>query len=287
MSEPILKHQLFEYTEKRPFIIYTSYDVNIKDEVYLPHWHEELEIVCILECHSRHYVDGICYEAEKGRVLAIHSGSIHSIHVDEMPDDGTKKTAVILLVNKEFVQRYLPDYGEFMFANIKEKAEKELLDLMLRLSDFHENRADESCAHLYEVGLLFQILFYLNKEGWVKRENVIKVGSQKNIERMRGVLQYVETHYSEHISQAETAKRFYFNSDYFSRFFKQTMGMTFMEYLTGFRLKKAMEDLVNTDYSILNIAVKNGFSDGRAFSAAFRKRYGQLPLKYRKLYVER
>jgi len=37
---------------------------------------------------------------------------------------------------------------------------------------------------------------------------------------------------------------------YFSRFFKKTMGMTFLEYTSLIRLERAYTDIVTTDYPI-------------------------------------
>ena len=88
----------------------------------------------------------------------------------------------------------------------------------------------------------------------------------------------------EPVTQAEVAKKFYFNGEYFSRYFRQSMRVTFTEYLTDYRVRKAREDLLNTDYSILDIAIRNGFPNGRAFSRAFLKNYQVLPSKYKKMY---
>ena len=60
------------------------------------------------------------------------------------------------------------------------------------------------------------------------------------------------------------------------------MDTTFKKYLTSIRVHHAYQDLMNTDLSILQIALDNGFSDARAFSSAFYSYYGETPLKYRK-----
>jgi AraC-like DNA-binding protein len=39
---------------------------------------------------------------------------------------------------------------------------------------------------------------------------------------------------------------------------------------------------MNTDHEIGKIAMNHGFPDSRAFSKAFKKRYGSLPSTYRK-----
>ena len=120
------------------------------------------------------------------------------------------------------------------------------------------------------------------EEGVTNREHAYDINYLKNIERMKGVIQYVENHYTEPISQSAVAQKFYFSREYFSRYFKKTCGMTFTDYVTQYRLQKAKEDLIGSSASILEIALKNGFSDERRFINSFRKWFGTTPLQYRK-----
>jgi AraC-like DNA-binding protein len=58
--------------------------------------------------------------------------------------------------------------------------------------------------------------------------------------------------------------------------------MTFKEYLSDYRVNAARYDLVYTEKSILEIAIKHGFSDARGYIKAFKKMYNFTPLQYRK-----
>lgn len=75
---------------------------------------------------------------------------------------------------------------------------------------------------------------------------------------------------------------FSLSKEHLSRTFKTYMDTTFKKYLTSIRVHHAYQDLMDTDLSILQIALDNGFSDARAFSSAFYSYYGETPLKYRK-----
>ena len=48
------------------------------------------------------------------------------------------------------------------------------------------------------------------------------------------------------------------------------------------RVSKAFRDLLETDYSVLEIAMRNGFSDTRSLINVFRDTYGMTPSQYRK-----
>ena len=68
---------------------------------------------------------------------------------------------------------------------------------------------------------------------------------------------------------------------YMSRKFRELAGMTLRDYLRLRRLAFALRDVHDTDASILDIAVKYGFSSNEAFTHAFKKAYGvRLPMDY-------
>lgn len=71
-------------------------------------------------------------------------------------------------------------------------------------------------------------------------------------------------------------------SDYYtSRKFKEIFGMTLKDYIRCRKLAFALIDLRDTDMSILQLAVKYGFSSNEAFTRAFKQIYGVTPSKYR------
>ena len=50
-----------------------------------------------------------------------------------------------------------------------------------------------------------------------------------------------------------------------------------------FRLDHAAQELVTTDDSITDIALRCGFSDSNYFKDSFKKKYGVTPRAYRKM----
>jgi AraC-like DNA-binding protein len=53
-------------------------------------------------------------------------------------------------------------------------------------------------------------------------------------------------------------------------------------YLDGIRLEHAVELLERTDQSIGEIALQCGFPNSKAFSRAFKEKYGMLPSGFRR-----
>jgi AraC-type DNA-binding domain-containing proteins len=281
MSESIKVHQLFEYGTNEPFCVNNiGKNINIENNTLLDHWHSEIEIVYTFKGHAKHYVDGVCYEAVPGSILIINSESIHNIVPDEDAYEEARVVAVVLIVSYKFMEHILPNIGQLRFVNGKNINMNEITSIMTQISKYADKNK-ENYDYLLIKGLVYQLFYWLSKDGLEERNFVLSISNQKNIERLRGVIQYVHEHYKEPITQQLVAKKFYFSKEYFSRFFKKKTGMTFKEYLTKYRIHKAKEELLKTDKTILEVGMDNGFSDSRAFINAFKSFYQITPLQYR------
>ena len=64
--------------------------------------------------------------------------------------------------------------------------------------------------------------------------------------------------------------------------FKETTGFGFKEYLLALRIKHACDMLLNTGFSITEIAYSSGFNDSNYFGDVFKRIKGVSPLQYRK-----
>lgn len=95
------------------------------------------------------------------------------------------------------------------------------------------------------------------------------------------VFQYVAVNYSGHISLPEAAETIYMTPQSLSRLFRQSMGITFTQYVTNYRLEHAVELLLSTTLPILDIALNSGFSSVSQFNKSFKQKYGMSPGDYR------
>ena len=81
---------------------------------------------------------------------------------------------------------------------------------------------------------------------------------------------------------AEAAGYCGFSKYYFAHYFKEITGLTFYEYLTGYRMQMAVAALQNSETGISEIALNCGFSNVRSFNLVFKAAFGTTPSKYRK-----
>ena len=100
---------------------------------------------------------------------------------------------------------------------------------------------------------------------------------------LRRAVAYIDDSFRERITLDRLARHVGFSPGYLSQVFHQQVGMTFSEYLSRVRLRRATRDLGETDHLIARIATDAGFPDVKAFNTAFRRTFGRTPSAYRRL----
>jgi len=68
----------------------------------------------------------------------------------------------------------------------------------------------------------------------------------------------------------------------FHRYFVALTGYRFGQYVRRRRLSKALDSIEQFDESVLEIAVAAGYGSHEAFTRAFKKEYGEAPLRFRR-----
>ncbi len=103
---------------------------------------------------------------------------------------------------------------------------------------------------------------------------------------MKLILKFVENNYMEKITIEDVAKEVNLSQSHFMKYFKNTMGTSFIDYLNEYRLTMASRLLISSDSSILDIAAEVGFDNLSYFNRSFKKRFQQTPREYRKRYAQ-
>jgi YesN/AraC family two-component response regulator len=75
------------------------------------------------------------------------------------------------------------------------------------------------------------------------------------------------------------------SSIYISRVYKQQTLTAIVDVINNVRLERAKEHLEQTDWSIIDIAVKCGYTSSSYFHRMFKKNFGVTPADYRKVKV--
>ena len=95
-------------------------------------------------------------------------------------------------------------------------------------------------------------------------------------------LAIIEENIREKLTVEKLAESIHFSKYHYQRIFKEIVGHSVMRYVTRRRLALAAEELINTDNSILDIALKYGYDSHEGFSRSFKACMGISPKEYRK-----
>jgi DNA-binding response OmpR family regulator len=107
-----------------------------------------------------------------------------------------------------------------------------------------------------------------------------KLGS--NMQRVvRKAMAYLNGHYSEAFSRKDLAHHIGISDRYLTRCFRQEMGITPLEYLNRYRIRKAGE-LLESGQNVTETTFAVGFSSVSYFSRLFEKEVGLSPSAYRR-----
>lgn len=125
-------------------------------------------------------------------------------------------------------------------------------------------------------GVLMEIIGYLYKDLDLSQADI------KNYQKIERAVEYIKSHSDdEHFRISELSHIAQMSEKNFRRIFKALYGQTPYAFLQKYRVEKAEILLLNTNKSVLEIALSCGFSDVYSFSHSFKRHFGLSPQNYR------
>lgn len=263
--------------------------------VVLKHWHKDLELAYLYQGSAIFSSNGQTFSIRDKEVFLVNGGDIHAV-IDYGKD---LVTLVTILIPYDFLKDNCPDIDniEFKLDNNNEKSIARLKKIYEEIVAIYnqdmknnnkllffvkdENINDEF-HHIKIKSLLYEILYILLTQFSIKKDINMGLKTKKHLDRLKTITDFIDKNYKDNISLDEIASKYDISKEYLATMFKKHMGITIGTYLKNIRLKAAYTDLVNTDYSINQLAFDNGFPNIKSFITSFKEQYGETPYKYKK-----
>lgn len=102
------------------------------------------------------------------------------------------------------------------------------------------------------------------------------------IESMDKVINYIEDNLKKDVEIEVLAGLTYLSKFHFHRLFTHMVGQPLMGYIRKRRMARSANELLETDKTILEIAIDYRFNSNEAFTRAFKRNFGISPSIYRK-----
>lgn len=262
--------------------------------VVLKHWHKDLELTYLYRGSATFSTNGIITSIEKKQLYLVNSGDVHS--VIDYGDDIV--TMITVLISYNFIKDNCIDIDNLEFkltGNYKslqrlKDIHEEIADMYLKdmesnntsLVFVDDENSNDKFHYLKIKGLLYEILYILLNDFSIQRNANLELKNEKILERLKIITDYIDENYKDNISLDEIADKYQISKEYLATIFKKYMGITVGTYLKNLRLASAYRDLMNSDYSINQLAFDNGFPNIKSFINSFKEHYGETPYKYKK-----
>lgn len=244
---------------------------------YPLHWHNNIEFDFVLSGKIKGRINKDYVEVNAGSFFFVNSGELHETEAS----DKNMINAITILLSYDLLKEYCPEIDLYYFDfEGNEEAEERVKKLIIKCADIYTKKKE-----FYELELsiiLREICYILLKDcKRIKEESSLARYEDKSSINIKKAISYMEENYDLELSLKDIASEIGMVPTYFSRFFKKSTGENFYCYLNKIRLYHAYKELMNTDASITEIALNNGFKNVKSFIEAFKKVYKITPAKYK------
>lgn len=249
----------------------------MKDFISAKHVHRETEIAYPVNGDVDVIVREKVFHVQMQELLIIPGNVMHYY---------VKKTPDVDVVNVKFMDEWLvPQFSDAdeltqmkkFFRCIVHFASNPFITSSMGLMINHEHKP---FSDYYLWGCLIQLIAQgLNNQHWIKAREPVDIESTRYIEDM---LLFVREHCYADLTLKMLAEHVGLTESYCSKYFKQSVGTSFLEYVTTRRVSHAQRLLKYTDSSITEISENSGFSSIQTFNRVFKRYTGVTPSEYRR-----
>ncbi|RLL41315.1 helix-turn-helix domain-containing protein [Oceanobacillus piezotolerans] len=257
----------------------TDFTINLQEiELLAPKLNRGIQVIFVIHGELTIETNSRYYHLKEKDVLVINRNQLYQAK-------GSKQNHVLLLqISDQYMQQNYEEYSMSRFEcfsgevdlgreSVINRIRRLVAELMITF--FRRDLGYRIEIQSYISDILLILIRRFKQEGTIQEK--VETGDR----RLMQIIDYMERNYQQTLTLDDVAKKFYLSPSYFSRYFKNKVGIGFNRYLMKVRLEHAMKDLLYTPDSISNIAMNNGFPNVKSFVQYFKEVYKQTPKLYR------
>ena len=220
---------------------------------YTPaHWHDSLELVYILNGNATIYLEGSEHKLVPGEFIVIDTNQIHEARCTRT------YMMIVVRIDDDLIQRLMGNKRNFQIICSRAELTDELVPAYLEICDCLKKLVQ---------------LHVRQPKGYMIATQSIALD----------ILYRLITDFSIPLYKEDLPEDvFGLNSDYFSRMFRQNIGIPFTQHVNHVRLTHIYHDICSTDEPVLEVLDKHGFTNYKLFSRMFKEVYGDTPREIRR-----
>ena len=177
-----------------------------------------------------------------------------------------------MIINEGFLYDTLMDVPNY----IKTEKYDKYLSIFEKMCKYYETSLENDEIFLHS--LILELIYTLvgESEKLVFRENI----KNNNYRTLEKAMSYIKNNITSNLSLENVSSYAGFSPIHFHNMFKASTGQTLREYVEDIRIKKAVNMLISTNFTLTKIAYECGFSSQSYFSYAFKRKMKITPREY-------
>jgi len=272
----------------------TGYRVKIFESIaqfrhreYFEHRHSDFELSCIVSGSGLYRMNNKVCEIHTGDLFIFGTNQIHCI-TDIYNDES------LILLNIQFEPRMIwsplsnllnTDYL-FLFNGRCEKFDSSKLAYTTIIDNMYkilQETKDKRIGYQTMVRSYMEAIFtYLLRDCNITQGAEMSLKRRQCLINIENAMKYIDENISQQITLDDLAKRACVSRTYFPKIFFYLNGLKPWDYITIKRIEASKEFLINTDYSIAELAGMCGYNNYSNFNILFNRTVGMSPMRYRK-----
>jgi AraC-like DNA-binding protein/mannose-6-phosphate isomerase-like protein (cupin superfamily) len=233
---------------------------------------------CLEGCLAMQLADNII-DVQAGEACLIFPGVAHT----ELPKKDSYYLAIWITFRLNTISVHVSgkDVGDGLFYTLDGYTIKSNMNFNPIITNI-ENELANKQQHYMEIVKFetVKLLIMIHRE--INDPNL--GGTSKNQWKEAVVIQvqnYITKNFNRCIKLNDISQELCVSSNYINSVFKLVTGKTIIHYVEEFKVKKAKEMLLSTEYKVSAIANELGYYDQYHFSKIFKKETGLSPTQYR------
>ncbi|WP_147634150.1 AraC family transcriptional regulator [Treponema pectinovorum] len=250
----------------------------------MSHWHENIEMVCVIEGSLVCKTSGLEFSLKKGDVCFINRKQLHLIYTK---DKNTLQTVFILgtslisqnsFIYEKHMQQILEDP---LFSHAKFDSDTiSAINFTISINHIQKLLAEKEIGYEFEaMSEIYKICKHLCIAYKSSSQNLV---FDNNALTQQKMAEYIYLNYSKPLTLDNIASSGCVSRSQCTKLFRHYASISPIAFLNRHRLEVSCDFLRSTTNSIAEISLNCGFTDQSYFNRLFFKNYGCTPLSYRK-----
>ncbi len=254
------------------------------------HWHPALEFSLVRHGQVRYYVENLTFDLPAGDGILKNANVLHRVEPHPQHPDGEMLSVFMdtefiapakSLLHKQYVAPLISD-SRLTGLPLRQEVpwQGKVLSHLAEACALSEEKTGSYALKIHclmcEIWeLLWTYFDTLPQRTPSPRDLTMQV-------RAKQMMAFIQEHYQEKLTLAQIAASASISKTACLSCFRQTLGISPMDYVLHYRLDCAAHLLSATAQNVSEISMACGFEDPSYFGKLFRRRTGLTPLQYRR-----